>query len=222
VIVGEFTAGGSDADGSVAAGCAAVPGDGGPRSAATRQAILDAARSAFAASGYDRTTIRAVARAAGVDASMVIRYFGSKAGLFTTATAADLPALDLSAIPRSERGEALVRHLMERWDDAGSGDRLLMLLRTAVTSDEVAERLHVLRESITGSIAAVGTPDADGRGALVQAQMLGLALCRYILRQEPLASLSLEQVVAATAPAVQHYLESDELDFGTAGEPAAG
>ena len=58
------------------------PGHGGPRSAGTRRAILDAARSAFAAHGYDQTTIRGVAAAAGVDASMVMRYFGSKAWLF--------------------------------------------------------------------------------------------------------------------------------------------
>lgn len=207
---------------SAAEAARAVLGEGGPRSAATRRAILEAARSAFAANGYDRATIRGVARAAGVDPSMVIRYFGSKAGLFTAAATADLPALDLSAVPRAERGEAFVRHLLGRWEDPVSGERLMMLLRTAVTSDEVAERLTVLRESIAGSIAAIGAAGAAERGAFVQAQLLGLALCRYVLRQEPLASLPFEQVVAAVAPSVQRCLETPELDLEIIAEPAGG
>ena len=191
---------------------AVVPGTGGPRSAGTRQAILEAARSAFAAQGYDRTTIRAVARAAGVDASMVMRYFGSKAGLFAAASTAHLQAPDLSAVPAPERGEALVRHLVERWEDPVSGEGLMLLLRTAATSDEVAAQLHsLLGRLIAGPVAATGTDHADERGALIQAQMLGLALCRYILRQEPLASLPAAQVVAAVAPSVQRYLETRDL-----------
>ena len=190
----------------------AVPGNGGPRSAGTRQAILEAARSAFAAHGYDRTTIRSVARTAGVDASMVMRYFGSKAGLFTAAATSDLQAPDLSAVPVSDRGEALVRHLIGRWEDPTSGERLMSLLRTATTSDEVAEQLQaVFGQSITGPVGMVGADHADERGAFIQAQMLGLALCRYVLRQEPLASLSVAQVVAAVAPSVQRYLETSDF-----------
>ena len=94
-----------------------MPGHGGPRSAGTRRAILEAARSAFAARGYEQTTIRAVAAAAGVDASMVMRYFGSKAGLFTAAATADLQVPDLAAVPAARRGEVLVRHLVDRWED---------------------------------------------------------------------------------------------------------
>jgi len=192
-----------------AAAAGEVPGNGGPRSAATRHAILEAARSAFASHGYDRTTIRAVAAAAGVDASMVMRYFGSKAGLFTTVSTADLQAPDLSRVPEPERGEALVRHLISRWEDAASGDKLMLLLRTAATSDDVAERLQtVLEHMVTSALAAVGTPDAERRAAFIQAQILGLALCRYVLRLEPLASLPVEQVITAVAPAMQHYLTS--------------
>lgn len=193
----------------------AVPGNGGPRSAATRQAILDAARSAFASHGYDRTTIRAVAAAAGVDASMVMRYFGSKAGLFTAASTADLKAPDLSLVPESERGEALVRHLISRWEDATSGDKLMLLLRTATTSDDVAERLQtVLERMIAGALTAVGTADAEQRAAFIQTQILGLALCRYVLRLEPLASMPVARVIAGVAPAIQHYLEGSEVVGG--------
>lgn len=189
-----------------------VPGNGGPRSAATRQAILEAARSAFAAHGYDRTTIRSVARTAGVDASMVMRYFESKAGLFTAAATASLKSPDISPVPPPDRGAALVRHLIDRWEDPATSDELLLLLRTAATSDEVAARLQAtLRQLISGPITAIGADHPAERSAFIQAQMLGLALCRYVLRQEPLASLPIEQVVAAVAPSVQRYLDAPDL-----------
>lgn len=189
-----------------------VPGHGGPRSAGTRRAILDAARSAFAAQGYDRSTIRSIAAAAGVDASMVMRYFESKAGLFAAVATADMPALDLAALPAARRGEALVRHLVERWEAPASGDELMLLLRTAVTSEEVAAQLQsVLTQLIVGPIAATGADNAQVRGALIQSQLLGTVLCRYILRQEPLASLSAEDVIASIAPSVQRYLDTPDV-----------
>jgi AcrR family transcriptional regulator len=221
-----------------------VPGTGGPRSAGTRRAILDAARSAFAARGYEQTTIRAVAAAAGIDASMVMRYYGSKAGLFAAAATADLHVPDLRAVPAEGWGEVLVRHLVERWEDNSRDDELILLLRTAVTSEAVATQLQdVLTRLLTEPIAelygtvadgtvADGTvadgpagdgPAGDGRtgdgrmaeriaaerAAFIAAQLLGLALCRYILRQEPLASLPAAEVVAAVAPSVQRYLTLD-------------
>ncbi|HEY1919260.1 MAG TPA: TetR family transcriptional regulator [Streptosporangiaceae bacterium] len=196
--------------GPAQAGSPPVPGHGGPRSAGTRRAILDAARATFAARGFEQTTIRAVAAQAGVDASMVMRYFGSKAGLFAAAAIADLEIPDLLSAPAAQRGEVLVRHLVDRWEDDAHDDKLILLLRTAVTSEEVAARLQsVLGELIIGPIAALGDPDAAERGALIGAQLLGVALCRYILRMEPLASLPADEVVAAIAPSVQHYLTRD-------------
>ena len=198
----------TDEEGGAVATAEAVPGNGGPRSAGTRRAILEAARSAFAAHGYDQTTIRSVAATAGVDPSMVMRYFGSKAGLFTAASTTHLQPPDLSAFPAGQRGEALVRHIVERWDDAASRDELMLLMRTAVTSDAVAEQLQtVLRQMIIGPVAALGASDADERGGFIATQLLGLALCRYILRQEPLASLPVARVVATVAPSVQRYLD---------------
>jgi AcrR family transcriptional regulator len=189
----------------------AVAGHGGPRSAGTRQAILEAARSAFAAQGYDRTTIRSVARTAGVDASMVMRCFGSKAGLFTAAATADLQVPGLAEVPAADRGEALVRHLVGRWEAPATGEGPMLLLRTATTSDEVAVQLQtVLGKLIAGSVASAGVDRVEERAGLIQAQMLGLALSRYILRQETLASPTVEQVVAAVAPSVQRYLETED------------
>ena len=182
-------------------------GTGGPRSEGTRRAILGAARATFAARGYEQTTIRAVAARAGVDASMVMRYFRSKAGLFTAAVTMDLQVPDLRSVSASRRGELLVRHFISRWEDPLHDDELIALLRTGVTSETVAERLQaVLGQLITEPIAALANERAAERGTLIAAQLLGLALCRYILRFEPLASLPADDVVAAVAPSVQRYL----------------
>jgi AcrR family transcriptional regulator len=182
-------------------------GTGGPRSEGTRRAILGAARAAFAARGYELTTIRAVAAQAGVDASMVMRYFHSKAGLFTAAVTMDLQIPDLRSVPAGDRGELLVRTFVSRWEDPVHDDEMIAMLRTGVTSETVAEQLQsVLGQLVTGPIAALGDERAAERGALIAAQLLGLGLCRYILRFEPLASLPPDDVVAAVAPSIQHYL----------------
>jgi AcrR family transcriptional regulator len=139
---------------------------------------------------------------------MVMRYFGSKAGLFTAAATTDLTVPDLRAVPAAERGEALVRTLVERWEDTTRDDELILLLRTAVTSDEVGRRMQdALGQLVTAPVAAVCPDDAAERAGFIAAQLLGLALCRYILRQEPLASLPAADVVAAVAPSVQRYLD---------------
>jgi AcrR family transcriptional regulator len=182
-------------------------GTGGPRSEGTRRAILSAARATFAARGYEQATIRAVAARAGVDASMVMRYFGSKAGLFTAAVTMDLQVPDLRSVPASRRGELLVRHFISRWEDPRHDDEMIALLRTGVTSETVAKRLQaVLGQLITEPIAALAYERAAERSTLIATQLLGLALCRYILRFEPLASLPADDVVAAVAPSVQRYL----------------
>jgi AcrR family transcriptional regulator len=189
-----------------------VLGTGGPRSEGTRRAILDAARTAFAARGYEQATIRAVAAQAGVDASMVMRYFGSKAGLFTAAVTMDLHIPDLRTVPAAARGELLVRTFISRWEQPPSSDEMIAMLRAGVTSETVADQFQtVLGQLVTAPIAALGDQRAAERGSLIAAQLLGLGLCRYILRFEPLASMPGDEVVAAVAPSVQRYL-TEPLD----------
>jgi len=197
----------SDAAMATASHAGPVSGTGGPRSERTRRAILGAARAMFAARGYEGTTIRAVAGRAEVDASMVIRYFGSKAGLFTAAVTMDLQVPDLGSVPTSERGELLARYFVSRWEDPGSDDEMIALIRTAATSATVADQLQaVLAQLITKPIADLGDEQAAERGNFIAAQLLGVGLCRYILRMEPLASAPPDDVVAAVAPSVQRYL----------------
>jgi AcrR family transcriptional regulator len=182
-------------------------GVGGPRSESTRRAILDAARAIFASRGYEQTTIRAVAAEAGIDASMVMRYFGSKAGLFAAAASVSLKAPDLRSVPARRRGEQLVRYFVDRWDDRGSADTLVLLLRTGVTDDTVAKQIQTnFNHLIAAPVAALGDPDADRRSALIASQLLGLAVSRYILRHEPLASMPIDEIVANVGPTIQRYL----------------
>src|SRR5580765_6030282 len=111
--------------------------DTGPerRSDRTKAAILRATRERLAAQGYDRTTIQAVAADAGIDPSMVMRYFGNKAQLFDAALDIDLRLPDLTAAAPQELPRMLVRHFLERWESDPGDDALLVLLRSAVTNE---------------------------------------------------------------------------------------
>src|SRR4051795_4810152 len=97
------------------------------RSDATRAAILTAARERFAADGYERATIRAIAADANIDPSMVMRYFGNKDQLFAAAADFDLQIPDLSDVNRKQLGARLVAHFLDRWE---RDEALIVLLRS--------------------------------------------------------------------------------------------
>jgi Tetracyclin repressor-like, C-terminal domain len=112
------------------------------------------------------------------------------------------------SVPAAQRGELLLRHAVARWEDGTRDDDLIILLRTAVTSEAVAGQLQAaVGQLVTAPVAALGGDDAAERAGFIAAQLLGLALCRYILRLQPLASLPAEGVIAAVAPSIQRYLE---------------
>src|SRR6185312_14004704 len=111
------------------------------RSDATRALILSVARERFAADGYERATIRAIADDAGVDPALVMRYYANKAGLFAAAVDLDLRLQNIPTLPRGAQGAAVVQHFLERWE----GDDILQaLLRTAATNENAAERLRIV------------------------------------------------------------------------------
>ncbi|MFI6205115.1 TetR family transcriptional regulator [Streptomyces sp. NPDC051041] len=176
------------------------------RSAATRDAILAAARERFAADGYERATIRAIAGDAGIDPSMVMRYYGSKEGLFAAAVAVDLKLPDLGALPRAEVGHALVTHFLTLWEQ---NEVLTALLRVGAAGGAGAERMQgVFRDQLL-PVARQVCPDPEQvpvRAALVAAQLLGVALTRYVLRIPPAVALAREDLVAWLAPTLQRYL----------------
>ncbi|WP_030803968.1 TetR family transcriptional regulator [Streptomyces sp. NRRL S-337] len=201
----------SDTGADAAAGVpSAGPADPPRRSAATRAAILAAARDRFAADGYERATIRAIAREAGIDPSMVMRYYGNKAGLFAAASEIEVHAPDLSHVPREEAGARLVRHFLERWE----GDEVLTgMLRVGATNEAGAERMRgVFAEQIRPVLTAVCPvpEEAPKRAALIASQILGMALCRYVLHLAPAVALSNEEVIAWLAPTIQRYLTAEQ------------
>ncbi|WP_327315101.1 TetR/AcrR family transcriptional regulator [Streptomyces sp. NBC_01235] len=176
------------------------------RSDATRTAILDAARERFAADGYERATIRAIARDASIDPSMVMRYYGSKEGLFAAAVAVDLKLPDLAALPRDAVGWALVTHFLAMWEE---NEVLTALLRVGVTNQAGAERMQGIFRDQLLPVARAVCPDPEqfpARAALCATQLLGLALTRYVLRFPPVVALHREEAVAWLAPTVQRYL----------------
>ena len=180
-----------------------------PRSEPTRAAILAAARRRFAANGFERTTIRAVAADAGIDPSMVMRYYGSKDGLFAAVADLDLQLPDLAAVPREKLGETLVRHWLALWEGERSDELLIVLLRSAVTNESAAEQLRrVFGAQVAGAVATVVDDPAEAptRAGLVATQMLGLALCRHILRLPPVVALDADTLIASVSQTLQRYL----------------
>jgi AcrR family transcriptional regulator len=195
-----------------------------PGASRTRDAILEAARGEFGQRGYDRATIRGVALGAGVDPALVHYFFGTKAELF--AAAMQLPvnpaelAQTLLAGEPERIGERLIGTFLSVWDHGDNRDVFIGLLRSAVTDEQAATLLRefAVRELFGRVAAALGTPDAELRANLVFSQIFGLAVARYILRIEPLASTPGELVAAAVGPTVQRYITGD-LDAGVRPRP---
>ncbi|WP_030436891.1 TetR family transcriptional regulator [Actinoplanes subtropicus] len=178
------------------------------RSDATRAAILVAARERFASDGYERATIRSIAADADIDPSMVMRYYGNKEKLFAAAAEFDLQLPDVSAIRAQEIGSVLARHFLRRWE---GDDTLTALLRAAATNAAAADRMRDLFGAQLLPVVAAVCPDpadAPRRAGLVASQMLGLALCRFVLRLPPMVAMPAEEAAAWVGPTIQRYLTS--------------
>jgi AcrR family transcriptional regulator len=180
----------------------------------TRQAILEAARREFGEHGYEAATIRAIAGAAGVDAALVHHYFGTKDALFAAAHA--LPVRPAEVLPRLLQGdprtlgERIVRFFLTHLasDGAGGPGPVVGLLRGALTQERAAA---LVREFVSAEVLApvvdhLELPDPQLRANLVLSQLVGVAVARHVLRVEPLASTTDEQLVAWYGPTVQRYL----------------
>lgn len=172
----------------------------------TRAAILTAARERFGADGYERATIRAIAADAAIDPAMVMRYYGSKEKLFAAAAEFDVRLPDFSGVPKERLGEAMARHLIERWE---ADDTLRVLLRTAVTNEVAAERMReVFAGQLAPTLRMLAIDEPTVRAGLVASQALGFALCRYILELTPIVNLPIGDAVAWLGPTITRYLTS--------------
>lgn len=184
-----------------------------PGSPPNREAILEAARGYFASHGYDRATIRGIAAEAGVDPALVHHYFGSKDQLLVAAL--KLPLNPRDVVPEllagdiETLGERLLRRLLGVWAaDGQAGGSLVGLVRASVTHEAAARMMRefITREVIGRLADALDMPDPRFRAALVGSQLLGLAMARFIIRMEPIASADPELLIAAYAPTIQRYL----------------
>ena len=187
--------------------------------AESRQRILETARALFHEHGYAGTTVRAVAARAGVDPAMVFYFFGTKQGLFTTAL--EMPAHLPSTVESiftgdlDGMGERIVRTLVDSLDRSGQTP-LVTLTRSAATHDpsEALLREFIDREITARLAALLDTQDAALRAGMVNVQILGLAVARYIVRIEPIASASVDELAALFGPLVQHCLTGLPVDGG--------
>jgi AcrR family transcriptional regulator len=185
-----------------------------PAGSDTRQLILKKAGTAFSEQGYDKTSLRAIARLAKVDPALVTHYFGTKDQLF--ATLMRLPdnlasqVAALAAAPSADRGERVVRFFLALWENEATRQSLLAVFRSAVSQPQAADSLRAfISDALLGPLAAtLDLPEPRLRATLAGSQLIGLAIVRYIIRMEPLASLDVESVVFWLAPTLQRYLSA--------------
>jgi AcrR family transcriptional regulator len=182
----------------------------------TREAILTAARATFAERGFDAASIRTIASAAGVDPALVHHYFGTKEELFRATVAIPFDPAELVpavlAGGAAGVGERMVRTVLSVWDSPVGG-AAAALLRSAMSNEWTA---RLLREFLATQVLRrvldhLGLDPAERalRGSLVATQIAGLAMMRYVIRLEPVASAEPETLVAAIGPTVQRYLTGD-------------
>jgi len=182
-----------------------------PGPTTTREAIAEAARRQFAELGYDRATMRGIAGEAGVDAALVMRFYGSKDALFREVMA--LPPMVAEAIagltdgPTATVGRRLAEVIVGMLEDPRSRSIVLGRIRSASSHPDAAA---LVRETVTRDVGrlveALTDDEPETRAVLVGSQVVGLALARHVVRVEPLASMPAADVIDYIAPALQHYL----------------
>lgn len=181
----------------------------------TRSRILAAARTEFSERGYDKTSVRGIAKAAGVDAALVHHYFGTKDEVFAAAIEVSFePALVIPDILGSSPeglGERLARYFIGVWENPVSRAPLLAVMRSAMTHEAAAKvlRVFLLRRLLDRIADQLDVPDATFRAELAASHMVGIAVLRYVIQAEPLASADPEKIIAMVAPTLQRYMTTD-------------
>jgi AcrR family transcriptional regulator len=191
-----------------------------PGASDTRDRILASARELFARNGIDKTSIRAIASGAGVDAALVHHYFGTKQQLFVAAIRIPIDPMQvigpLRETPLDELGLTLPSLLLPLWDsEMGSG--LIATLRSLLAGSEVGLVRSFLQEVVAVEVGTrVDDPPGSGRIRVqfVASQLVGVVMARYILELEPFKSLPVQQVAETIAPNLQHYLTGDLPGLG--------
>lgn len=193
-------------------------------------AVLQAARLAFASRGYAGTTVKSVAAAAGVAPGVVTSLYRNRERL--VAAALRLPFEPSAAVPElvapglDGLGDRLVRMTLALMGDEQVRADLGRLVGSdagAMTSARAfragmpgenasLDQLRFVSEYLASTVIdralrAVGVPDARMRAAVVSSYLMGIATSRYLLRVEPLASATDDEVVAMVGPSLQALLD---------------
>jgi AcrR family transcriptional regulator len=181
----------------------------------TRERILASARELFARNGFDKTSIRAVAAAAGVDPALVHHYYGTKTQLFAAAIHIPIDPMQvigpLRETPVEELGYKLPSILLALWDSE-IGSAFIAMLRSVLAGEEVVLIRTFLQEIITVEVGSrVDDPPGSApiRVQFVASQLVGVVMARYILELDPFKSLPIEQIAETIAPNLQRYLTGD-------------
>jgi AcrR family transcriptional regulator len=202
----------------------------------TREAILVAARDAFAAHGYEKATIRGIAREAGVDPALVHHFYGPKEEVFRAAVSDVLAPIAAAMadvgreVDAATTGRRLARVLVELWEREPTRGALIGAVRAAVTSDTAAELVRgIVQEHAIATVAAgTDAPDAELRANLVGATIVGVSMARHVLGVEPIASLSEDELAGVLGGALGYYLSAElgaggsPTDRATDAQPAIG
>ena len=186
-----------------------------PGTSDTRDRILTNARELFARNGIDKTSIRAIAAAAGVDAALVHHYFGTKEQLFAAAIHIPIDPMQvigpLRETPIEQLGLTLPSLLLPLWDsELGSG--FIATLRSLLSGSDVSLFRSFLQDVITREVGTrVDDPPGTGRIRVqfVASQLVGVVMARYILELEPFRSLPVHQIAETIAPNLQRYLTGE-------------
>jgi len=174
--------------------------------------IVQVARASFAQHGWAGTSLRAVARDAGVDPRLVSYYFADKSALLEACLRPPPGYLEgIAAVlrtPLRRRGAALVRNMLSAWNNPQTATVLRSIILTAAHEPVALERLQVVfRSSMIGAVAdSLDDDERLVRGGLVAGQLVGLSMTRYVWRLEPIVRLSDEDVINLIGPTVQRYL----------------
>jgi AcrR family transcriptional regulator len=173
----------------------------------SRESILRAAAARFESDGFDRTTVRAIATDAGIDAAMIVRYFGGKENLFLAATSIDLDLPRLDAESGRGLGHALARHAVTLWGSETPGRALRILLRASAQDAAAAARIRdVFSAQVQPFLAEDGSPSTV-RASLVASQILGYAFGRYVIGLEPLVDVDDEDVARHLGISLQALID---------------
>jgi AcrR family transcriptional regulator len=175
---------------------------------ATKADILSAARSVFANSGYDSVGVRDIAAVAGVNAALIIRYFGSKEELFEKAVTGAFDLNELLNVKREDVGKLLAHYILQKREREGSLEPLLALLRSASSEQGSKLMRQLLDEQFIHPLAKwLGGRQAELRASLIASTMLGLALTKDVLKSERLESSEAETIIKLVAPVLQGYID---------------